>query len=144
MTFHFNDVKDHILLNKLSIDEAERNYKSPNNKQTYIEKLFNSLQGKAAELYLVENYGMEFLSYENIDKINSHKYFNKLQHSILYHDLIKDDKIIEVKAFTKDNIDHKINSVLKEIRKRTWNFSDYMIVFTFDNWNYSLYKKIKI
>lgn len=144
MEFHFNDIKNHVLLNKLCIEEAERNYNSKNNNQTYIDKLYNSYQGKAAELYLVENYNMQFLTYDNYDSLNKHKYYNELKHNILYHDLIKDNKIIEVKALTSINIDYKINKILHNIQERTWNYSDYLLVFIFDNWQYKLYKKIKI
>lgn len=146
MTFAFNDIKNHALLNKLAIDEAERNYLSASNtnKDSYISKLYNSLQGKGAELYLVENKGMKFLDNSTINLLEGHKYYTALVHNVLYHDLVFNNKIIEVKAFSEDGIDYKIENSIARIKTRTWNFSDVMLVFMVKDWNYTLYKKIDL
>lgn len=145
MKFHFNSIKNHVLLNKLAVDEAERNFLSrTNTNDTYISKLYNSLQGKAAEMYLVENSEMHFLDDSTVQILKDRDDYWNIAQNLIYHDLIKDDKIIEVKAYSELNIDEKIDKTINTIKSRTWNFSDYLIVFKFDNWNYELYKKIKI
>jgi hypothetical protein len=146
MTFHFNDIRDHTLLNKLAIEEAERTFSSSSanpNEVSFKTKFYNSLQGKAAEMYLVENKGMQFLDESTVGMLRFRKDYNSICNKLLYHDLVRDDKIIEVKALTGD-ISSKIDKILADIRKRTYNFSDYLIVFEFDCWNYTLHDKIKI
>lgn len=135
------------MLNKLVIEEAKRLYESPSanfNQVSFYDKLNNCFQGKAAEMYLVENKDMQFLDEATIDLLVKHKYYKDIKKNLIYHDLVKDGKVIEVKAFSKDNIDYSVEKALKTIRNRTYNFSDYLIVFTFDNWKYELYKKIKV
>ncbi len=146
MEFNFNDINDHVLLNRLILDESRRLFESPManlDNSDFYKKFINVTQGKAAELYLVENTKLEFLTEDNVKTLYNHRYYQNIVDKLLYHDLVYDGSVFEVKAYSK-NIKSNVTKVLDTIRLRKFNFSDYLILFEVKDWNYRLIDKIKI
>jgi hypothetical protein len=146
LEFNFNDINDHVLLNRLILDESRRLFESPManlDNSDFYKKFINVTQGKAAELYLVENTKLEFLTEDNVKTLYNHRYYQNIVDKLLYHDLVYDGSVFEVKAYSK-NIKSNVTKVLDTIRLRKFNFSDYLILFEVKDWNYRLIDKIKI
>jgi hypothetical protein len=118
MTFTIDNIKDKALLEKLTKEEADIIFNSPNaNKGRTYDQIYTSVrQGKIAELYLVESGAFEFAN-------------------LKYHDLkrTKTGEYCEVKAYNINDWNFwKSPFVIRDIErysKETWNKASWYYLF---------------
>lgn len=111
--FSIEDIKDKTFLKKEVEEEALRVYNgSRSQNQSLLDIKINMLQGKVAEVYLIEKLG-----YKKADK--------------QYHDLMNDKgEYIEVKAYSYGNIYNDfITRDLNRYKNTSWNKSTWYILF---------------
>ena len=129
--FKLSDIKNKDLLSKEIETEALRIFNSPKARRNRsLDRIkLDTQQGKAAEIWLTEN-------------------FNFTLAPDIYHDLIDEDgNLVEVKAYT--NIKNSEESIwlqdsLNRIRTGGWNKSKYLLLFDYFNEEYTFLEKIII
>ena len=129
--FTLSDIKNRDLLNREVETEALRIFNSPKaRRDRSLAKIkSDTVQGKTAEIWLSEN-------------------FNFTLAPDIYHDLIDEDgNYVEVKAYT--GISNSENSIwlqdaLNRIRNGNWNKSKYLLLFNYNQGEYTFLEKIKI
>ena len=129
--FTLSDIKNRDLLNREVETEALRIFNSPKaRRDRSLAKIkSDTVQGKTAEIWLSEN-------------------FNFTLAPDIYHDLIDEDgNYVEVKAYTGiSNSENSIwlQDVLNRIRNGNWNKSKYLLLFNYNQGEYTFLEKIKI
>lgn len=126
--FTIENIKDKDLLNRIVDEETDQIFRRPGRRgRSYDELRASVLQGKVAELYLVETGKYKFCD-------------------LKYHDLYNQKKqIIEVKAYSSTEILPPF--VIKDIRKiqsLDWNKSDWYYYFGVFEGVYTLHQRIKL
>ena len=129
MKFTIEDIRDKEKLNQMVEVEAKHIYDSTKSRKgrSWDEVYAHVLQGKVAELYLIESG-----EFEPAD--------------LKYHDLKdKEGNYIEVKAYsTTDRNSVYTAKELKRIKAEGWNKSKYVMLFSYIHGDYELIEKIDL